>query len=269
MINWSIFLLEVVVILVGFSLMVMIPLCKNPVWWIHDYPEEIQEKYFETHERIPTRLVSKPVVIKKGIALLMIAVVFIAMALWAGAQDFWSGFLCSYGIFVIINVYDCVFLDWVLFANLKAVRLPGTEHMDKEYRQKLFHVKRGMIGMGLGLLPSVITGLVIMLLCSGNGATFNGSKVGNDNEFHMEYSILNTTYEHSMELEADDTIHCTIQSDKGELDICIQKKDGEYVYRGNSVPTSSFDVIVDEAGTYTISITGEKAQGSVAFDAKR
>lgn len=88
MINWSIFLLEVVVILLGFSLMVMIPLCKNPVWWIHDYPEEIQEKYFETHERIPTRLVSKPVVIKKGIALLMIAVVFIVMALWAGAQDF-------------------------------------------------------------------------------------------------------------------------------------------------------------------------------------
>lgn len=32
MINWSIFLLEVVVILLGFSLMVMIPLCKNPVW---------------------------------------------------------------------------------------------------------------------------------------------------------------------------------------------------------------------------------------------
>ncbi len=269
MINGSIFLLEVAVILIGFSLMVMIPLCKNPVWWIHDYPEEIQEKYFETHERIPTRLVSKPVVIKKGIALLMIAVVFIAMALWAGAQDFWSGFLCSYGIFVIVNVYDCVFLDWVLFANLEAVRLPGTEHMDKEYRQKLFHVKRGMIGMGLGLIPSIVTGLVIMLLCSGNGATFNGSKVGNDNEFHMEYSILNTTYEHSMELDADDTIHCTIQSDDGELDISIQKQDGEYAYRGNSVPTSSFDVIVDEAGTYTISVTGKKAQGSVTFAAKR
>lgn len=269
MINWSIFLLEVVVILVGFSLTVMIPLCKNPVWWIHDYPEEIQEKYFETHERIPTRLVSKPVVIKKGIALLMIAVVFIAMALWAGAQDFWSGFLCSYGIFVIINVYDCVFLDWVLFANLKAVRLPGTEHMDKEYRQKLFHVKRGMIGMGLGLIPSIVTGLVIMLLCSGNGAVFNGSKVGNDNEFYMEYSILNTMYEHSMELDADDTIHCNIQSDEGKVDILIQKQDGEYVYRGSSVPTSFFDVIIDEEGTYTISVSGEKARGSVAFDVER
>lgn len=163
MINGSIFLLEVVVILVVFSLMVMIPLCKNPVWWIHDYPDEIQEKYFETHERMPTRLVSKPVVIKKSIALLMASVMFVVMAFLAGARDFRSGFLCSYGIFVIVNVYDCVFLDWVLFANLKAVRLPGTEHMDKEYHQKLFHVKRGIIGMGLGLIPSIVTGLVIML----------------------------------------------------------------------------------------------------------
>ena len=265
MINGSIFLLQVVVILVGFSLMVMIPLCKNPVWWIHDYPEDIQEKYFETHERVPARLVSKPVLIKKGVALLAFAVVFIAMAFWAGARDFWSGFLCSYGIFVIVNVYDCVFLDWVLFANMKAVRLPGTEHMDKEYHQKLFHVKRGMIGMGLGLLPSIVTGLIIMLLCGGNDAAFNGSKVGNENEFRMEYSILNTTYEHSMELFSGDIVECSIQNEKGDLDVCVQKQDGEYVYRGSSLPTSSFLIIIEEAGTYTISITGERARGSVAF----
>lgn len=33
------------------------------------------------------------------------------------------------------------FLDWVLFANVKRIRLPGTENMDREYHQKWFHVK--------------------------------------------------------------------------------------------------------------------------------
>lgn len=37
--------------------------------------------------------------------------------------------------------WDTFFLDWVLFANIKKIRLPGTEHMDKEYHQKWFHIK--------------------------------------------------------------------------------------------------------------------------------
>lgn len=30
---------------------------------------------------------------------------------------------------------------WILFANIKRIRLPGTEHMNKEYHQKWFHVQ--------------------------------------------------------------------------------------------------------------------------------
>lgn len=32
-------------------------------------------------------------------------------------------------------------MDWVLFANIKKIRLPGMEHMDKEYHKKGFHIK--------------------------------------------------------------------------------------------------------------------------------
>lgn len=42
---------------------------------------------------------------------------------------------CGYGL------WDTFFLDWVVFANIKRIRLPGTEHMNKEYHQKWFHVK--------------------------------------------------------------------------------------------------------------------------------
>ena len=37
----------------AFTAMILIPLVKNPVWWIHDYPKDIQEEYFKTHERVP------------------------------------------------------------------------------------------------------------------------------------------------------------------------------------------------------------------------
>ena len=64
--NWTIYGMECVGALILFTCLIMISLCKNPVWWIHDYPKDIQEKYFETHERIPTEVLSASVFLKKG-----------------------------------------------------------------------------------------------------------------------------------------------------------------------------------------------------------
>ena len=49
--NWTIIIIEALVLTAAFTAMILIPLVKNPVWWIADYPEDIQEEYFKTHER--------------------------------------------------------------------------------------------------------------------------------------------------------------------------------------------------------------------------
>jgi len=56
---------------IAFTAMILIPLVKNPVWWIHDYPKDIQEEYFKTHERVPSEFFSKTVLVKKGFALVL------------------------------------------------------------------------------------------------------------------------------------------------------------------------------------------------------
>ena len=162
--NWTIYGIECVVLVVAFTCAIMIPLCRNPIWWIHDYPQDIQEKYFETHERIPTQPLSGPVLIKKGFALLLALALFVVLVLLAGANGFRSAFLASYGMWLLIDWYDCFFLDWVLFANIKRIRLPGTEHMDKAYHQKKYHVIHSLFGMALGLIPCLLTGVIVMMI---------------------------------------------------------------------------------------------------------
>lgn len=49
--NWTIIIIETIILTAAFTAMILIPLVKNPVWWIADYPEDIQEEYFKTHER--------------------------------------------------------------------------------------------------------------------------------------------------------------------------------------------------------------------------
>lgn len=164
--NYTVIIIEAIVLTLGFTAMILIPLVKNPVWWIADYPENIQEEYFKTHERIPTKFFSATVLLKKGMALLVALALLLVVVKLAGAYDFWSAFLLSYGLWLFIDWYDCFFLDWVLFANMKAVRLPGTEHMDKAYHQKKYHFIQSLWGMLIGLIPCLVgAGIYTWLFC--------------------------------------------------------------------------------------------------------
>lgn len=132
---------------------------------IHNYPPDIQEAYFRTHPRVDTSYRSGKVILRKLIGILFFIIVLTVCAVIAGAETFLQGFLLAFGLMVWIGAYDTFFLDWVLFANMKCFRLPGTEHMDKAYRQKWFHLK-GMLFPGLifALIPAAVVGLIVMLI---------------------------------------------------------------------------------------------------------
>lgn len=162
--NWLLYIIEIIVLTVVFTGMIMIPLCKDPVWWIHDFPEDIQEEYFKTHERIPASPVSVRALLKKSMAIVLAVAMLTGIVILTGARTFASAFLMSYGIWFVIDWYDCFFLDWVLFANVKKIRLPGTEHMDKAYHQKKYHFVHSIIGMAVGLIPCLLCGVAVMLI---------------------------------------------------------------------------------------------------------
>ncbi len=163
--NIPVIIIEMAVFAVLFTVMCFKTTGRNNTTQVHNYPPDIQEEYFKTHKRIPTAPLSKRVIITKSVALLCFAVILVIMALLAGAKNFMQGFLFSFGMMAWIGAYDTFFMDWVLFANMKRFRLEGTEHMDKAYHQKWFHLK-GMLfpGSVFALIPSVIVGLIVSLI---------------------------------------------------------------------------------------------------------
>ena len=132
---------------------------------IHNYPPDIQEEYFKTHERVDVSYRSKGVLAAKGLGMLIFCAILFVCALIAGARTFWQGFALAFGLMVWIGLYDTLFLDWVLFANLPEFRLEGTEHMDEAYHQKWFHLK-GIIWPGLvfALIPAALVGWLVTLV---------------------------------------------------------------------------------------------------------
>lgn len=114
----------------------------------------------------------------------------------------------------------------------------------------------------------IIGVLIIVFSLSGCGkSSFDGSRIGNDSQFVMEYKIFNTTDGQLLFLDAGDTIRAKVVVDSGRLSIKIQKDSDTPIYESdNIVASESFDVEIQESGTYKITVTGEKTKGSVSFE---
>ena len=149
--NWIVVIIETLVMTAAFTAMILIPLVKNPVWWIHDYPKDIQEEYFKTHERVPAEFFSPTVLLKKGLAILVVLAVLVGLLWLAGVEGFWQAFAVGYGMWLFIDWYDCFFLaeQGVILPMRHA---PKTV-MDKAYHQKRYHFVQSLWGMLIGLIP--------------------------------------------------------------------------------------------------------------------
>lgn len=166
--NLRIILIEMVVFAAIFTAIIFIAYSgdkKHSAASIHNYPPDIQEEYFKTHERVDVSYKSKNVLLTKGFGVLLFTGILLICSLVAGAETFWQGFGLTFGLMVWIGIYDTCFLDWVLFANLPMFRLEGTEHMDKAYHQKWFHTK-GMQFPGIifALIPAILVGWLVWLI---------------------------------------------------------------------------------------------------------
>lgn len=72
------------------------------------------------------------------------------------------------------------------------------------------------------------------------------------------------------ELESGDIVHTQIVCDGGSVSIEVKCGDNKPVYKGDAVSESyEFDIMIEESGTYTITVTGEKAKGSVSFTVEK
>lgn len=113
---------------------------------------------------------------------------------------------------------------------------------------------------------SILYFLILSLLLTACVSDFNGSRTGNDNQLIMEYTAFNTTDSQDLVIEAGDTIHAEIVVEDGHLSYKIQKDDDEPIAENEGIFFSAeFDADIEESGTYTVTVKGEKAKGSVKF----
>ena len=120
--------------------------------------------------------------------------------------------------------------------------------------------------------------LVLTLLLTGCAqqpqAPFDGVIATSDVVFNLDFTALNTTYTSTLIVPEGKEIIAreefarglserleNIQCDGGRIDVTITPEDGEPIYTGKRLPTSSFSIVPKTPGKYTVTISGENASG--------
>lgn len=120
------------------------------------------------------------------------------------------------------------------------------------------HIILGLCAAGLLLLLAAL-----MLLWHPDGSTYD--RRAEKDFFALDMKPLNTTLSESYALHQGDTIQVDINRTAGELSIFIGQAGQAPVYEGRNPDLTSFRVTIPEDGTYSLSVTGKQAKGSISF----
>ncbi|WP_204246954.1 hypothetical protein [Blautia sp. An249] len=148
-----------------FSVTILPAQYKNPIKYIMSYPPEIRKRVESLPQyRDSIKSTEKRHIIKKLIAALIFAILLAATAYFSGSKSFQTAFFHVLILFAAVNFFDVFVLDIGIFCHSKKLRIPGTEDMDKEYKDYLFHIKGGIKGILLGFFVSLLSAGIVHVI---------------------------------------------------------------------------------------------------------
>lgn len=148
-----------------FTLAILPAQYKDPINVIMSYPPKIIKRveglpqYKETIQQREKAHISK-----KIFGLIFFVIVLSVVAYFSGCRNFGTTFIHVFILFLVVNIYDLIVLDWGIFCHSKKLRIPGTEDMEEEYKDYMFHVRGAVVGIVLGLVVALLSGCVIHLV---------------------------------------------------------------------------------------------------------
>lgn len=157
--------IECVIACAIFAAIILPTQYKNPIKYIMSYPPEIRKKVESLPQYKDTiKNTEKEHILKKLIAILAFVVLLSAVAYFSGAKTFSTAFFHVLILFVVVNLFDMLVLDIGIFCHSKKLRIAGTEDMDKEYKNYLFHVKGAVKGIVLGIVISLLSASIVQIV---------------------------------------------------------------------------------------------------------
>lgn len=122
--------------------------------------------------------------------------------------------------------------------------------------------KKTILTLGLILLVLVLAGAAVLVL-RGRQSEFSGDLVKNPGAYLLDIQKMNGADSHVLTLKKGDSLAVKFETTGGQLTMEITAPDGSVIYQGNGTEATEFTLGIPEDGTYTISVRGKQAKGTL------
>ncbi|MDR1131788.1 MAG: hypothetical protein LBL15_05165 [Oscillospiraceae bacterium] len=158
-------LIESAVLCGLFTALILPPLYKNPLSQLMNYPAairarvEVLPQYRDALLRVKTKKRAQKIAFVP-----IAALAFAAVAYFSGKRTFGAAFVHLFSLAFVVNLYDLLVLDILIFCRDKRLRIPGTEDMARKYRNPIHHIKAAIKGTAVSvILAAPAAGLAALM----------------------------------------------------------------------------------------------------------
>lgn len=114
----------------------------------------------------------------------------------------------------------------------------------------------------LALLVAFAAGIAAFTLVY-DRAVFDGSRTANSDSCRLDIARMTGSDQHTLEVNAGDTLQVQFETQSGSLHMKINAADGTLLYAGSGKDATSFALNIREGGAYTVAIEARRAKGSI------
>jgi len=141
----------------------VIGIANGPVGLVVLYEEDVQQRVVELGY-ITKKKIKKTLIIS-GIALFAPVLILAPWMVYGfnGATGFWDGFWQLNTIYLIMNLFDRIFIDWYWVGKTKAWFIPGTEDLMPYIPKKVLIRKWFGTIVGFPVIAAMIAGVTTLL----------------------------------------------------------------------------------------------------------
>ncbi len=182
---------------------------KDPINIIMSYPPKIRQRVEELPQYKGTiKQREKAHVGKKIFGLIFFVIILSGVAYLSGCRSFSTTFIHVFILFLVVNIYDLIVLDWGIFCHSKKLRISSTEDMEKEYKDYMFLVfgQIKLFGMGMSMLRLASASIDRTLQTEKMEQMDEKGKAFSPKEHGIEFNNVHFSYENKEILHGIDVV---------------------------------------------------------------
>jgi hypothetical protein len=157
--------IQCIILCILFTILILPAQYRNPLTQFASYPTAIKKRIYELPQyKDFISSVEHKNWKRKILSTLLIVMLLAVIVYFSGKRTFETAFFHVFVLFLVVNLYDLIVLDLIIFCHSKKLMIAGTEDMKAEYRNPMHHIIGALKGCAIGTVVALLSASLVVII---------------------------------------------------------------------------------------------------------